>query len=157
MKDYKAWLEKYYPIYAADVAKEDALAHSHQKWLGLRPAVLAEYGMFIVERIHVTDGSHRYLRIGADSCALCEYYNHAQEDDKGWRAVCQECPLAKVRDGVPCDQASAEDEDSYLEEDGWDCAVTLSPYGEFRANQNPEPMIALIEKAISDMSEKEAA
>ena len=132
MKTYKDWLEKYYPVPADQVDKEDALEHSIRKWSGLSPEILKEYQLYKSEYeidslfSKHSDLSDFYFEIDAGTCALCEVFY--TEDN-----YCKECPLSIVRDDWPCDKKRYDEE--------------IAPYIEFIDTGNPEPMFLWLLKA----------
>jgi len=125
----ETWKKKYYPIEASEVPEKDALAHSLQKWIGLREKNLDKHEVshhgWYIECDHELD----ILDIDGDTCALCYHYETGSK--------CPKCPLVKVA-GRRCDQGG----DAMFNGDKY------SPYEEFVKNKNPEPMIKLIRSAI---------
>lgn len=101
----KSWKREYYPITATKAAEKEnsdafVIEHSLTKWIGLRQVNR--------ERHEVTNesaelkGRHNELalEINAWSCSLCaRFYKEKAEG-----STCVECPLYKVRGGVPCDE-----------------------------------------------------
>ena len=77
----ESWIEEYYPVLAANVPKESALAHSYLKWCGLLPENLCKHGVTVVD-YKVGDVS-----IDSSSCALCKHYLYS---------ACSGCPLASI-------------------------------------------------------------
>jgi hypothetical protein len=129
---FRTWELEFYPITAEEAAKGSAKAatiHSIRKWEGLRPAALKRHGVAFEDNL-LSDGIAS-LGIDSESCALCEkFYGHSADSPQN----CSKCPLAKARDGVPCDRAmDCEDEDPYSS-----------------SSSNPEPMIAWLGKALSE-------
>lgn len=120
----KTWKAEFYPVEAKDVPEAEALAHSHRKWLGLLKENLERHGLKKIGYDEISDGFES-LEIDCDSCAMCVHYDDCR--------TCPKCPLSKAR-GRRCDDART---------------GTTSPYGAFTASGDPEPMIALIELAIS--------
>lgn len=43
-----AWKAEHYPVDAANVPAEEAVAHSLRKWRGLRPRVLERFGNMLI-------------------------------------------------------------------------------------------------------------
>lgn len=118
------WLSKHYPIEASKTASADALPACLLKWSGLFPAVLEEHGLVgdgnvIVEK----DDLSNDFWIDDDTCPLCA--EHLDDD-------CRTCPLRKLR-GVPCSTPRP---------------GRRSPYDTFVIYGDPQPMIALIQRAI---------
>lgn len=127
----KTWKAEFYPIDASKCSAENALAHSLQKWRGLLPENREKHGLstggtFIRE----LTGRKAYLGyfMGSDTCALCSVFY-----EKRQTFGCSTCPLAKSRDGVPCDKWSrkhdGEDADSL-----W-----------YRSLHDPECMVVALE------------
>lgn len=84
----EGWLKEFYPVDASNVPKSEAVAHSLQKWRGLRPEALVKYGLDCAP-----------IPIDGDSCALCEHYL----DPEGYAEnFCKTCPL-KLALGRFCD------------------------------------------------------
>ena len=109
------WKAEFYPIDAEDVPAEEAVAHSLQKWVGLRSANLEKHG--VLHYLGKLYEGHYVFYIDEESCALCQHY---------WSAnVCKRCPLNHVL--------------------GHDCVSgNPSPYDEFIDRDNPEPMITAL-------------
>ncbi len=126
----QSWKEEFYPIAAREAATDDAtaLAHSLQKWTGLRPENLQKHGMQQAG-YSITDGMEG-LCIDGNSCALCRFHD---PDSLGEPEGCKDCPLYQVW-GCSCDP--------YGEE-------TYGPYRQFILLGDPEPMIDLIQEAIN--------
>ena len=118
----ETWKAEFYPIEACDVPKEAAIAHSLQKWIGLRKENVERHGgMHTRHRLDFYSG-----RFYADSgaCALCLLY---MEDPQ---SQCRNCPLVAVL-GEPCDERLG------------------SPYQVWYDTSNPELMIAALQKALA--------
>lgn len=131
----ESWTERYYPVAAKDCPEEDALAHSIQKWEGLREEVLQEYGLHRDAgglSITIADSLGNTLPINDQTCALCHLY---WEGDEG--VNCLRCPLRaeKVR--------RLQDPDA-LANDTRDCA---REYRSWTMAGNPVPMIELLHTA----------
>jgi hypothetical protein len=128
------WLATYYQAPADTIPESEAIAHSLRKWEGLKPEVLSAYGLRPTARGIRLD--HKLLlEVNSSTCALCElYYDPDEENDENVER-CSSCPLAKARDGVPCDS-------SYGDEDG-------SPYNLWREYYDPSLMITWLEKALA--------
>lgn len=124
----KTWIAEFYPITAKRAAKGsalDATIHSLRKWEGRRPEAMARHGVSLGWQHEIYDGKSTFMFSG-ETCALCVKYRLT------WSGVCGECPLYLARDKVPCDgRMPGED---------------ISPYNAF----SPEPMIAWLEKALSE-------
>ena len=123
-----SFLEEFMPT-AADSAEAKAapVTHSLRKWKGLRKVSL--HGGTVEGQPAVVFADGR-LNIDASTCALCQ----ANKDQETHEILCHACPLSKVL-GVPCDEVSDDD-------DG------VSPYEAFADGGDPEPMIALLHKAL---------
>ena len=139
------WKEEFYKIPAEEVAKENAVEHSLQKWHGLREENLRRHGLRksgdsakIYEPMIFGQEGEECL-IYSDNCALCHWYAKDEQDEYD---TCGGCPLVKVRNGLRCDQdAPQEDENENV------IRVDPSPYFTFVEESDPEPMIELLEKA----------
>lgn len=130
----KTWKEEFYPVEADKVPEEHAIAHSLQKWIGLRKENLEKHKCKITDRLprsvvndHTTKDS---LPITWKSCALCQHYDGPEEEYH----ECNGCPLKQLRDR-PCDQAVLDSDEE-------------APYTIFVATLDPEPMIELLEQAL---------
>lgn len=111
------WKEKYYPVPAADA--EDEVAHSLQKWEGLRE--LKQYGL-TQAGFTITDGTDS-LTVNDQSCALCIQF-----------PGCPCCPLYEARDYTSCDVPKA--------------GETYAPYSAWTLLGDPEPMIKALNALI---------
>lgn len=135
------WKKEYYPIRASKVTAEAAIAHSLQKWRGLRPQILADHRLRLNVRpsqpVVVDDDGGETLTINGESCALCAVYMRENEDE------CATCPLFALRN-CSCDDVPDEDE-----------VTACSPYDQFALSGDPEPMIELLEKALARQTEKQ--
>jgi hypothetical protein len=76
----------------------------------------------------ISDGADTLYVSGA-TCALCTYYASKAKDGI---PQCVECPLARARDGVPCDERRGDE--------------SFSPYYAFIGAGDPEPMIEWLKK-----------
>jgi hypothetical protein len=123
------WKKEFYPVDAYDVKEKDAIAHSLQKWIGLRAKNLLKHELWRDKReicygdpICVSDS----LDICSETCALCvQYYNELD----GYS--CNKCPLVKVL-GRPCDQPKG----------------VYSHFTMFMRAGDPEPMIRALRCAL---------
>jgi hypothetical protein len=124
-------MEEYYKVQASMVAKKDAIAHSLLKWEGLIPANLKKHnvvldGSYLVD----SDPNGDIFCLSGATCALCAHYK------------CSDCPIALLRDKLPCDRFSMEDE---IVEDEF---YAKTPYGSMTVLRDPAPMITLLKKAL---------
>lgn len=131
----ESWKKEFYPIEAADVPKDQAVAHSLKKWQGLRDEAIARHGLSrtkygdlseTVKDYHVDAVEEKVNRpdffiVNDDSCALCIHYLKIQGD-------CFGCPVFEL--------------DNQCEEEY--SAFYLYCY----KGGDPEPMIAVLEKAL---------
>lgn len=126
----KTWRAEFYPVPASRVSKRDAAAHSLRKWLGARPAALRRHGFQSLSKLmDAAIGSASGGEFSARDCALCHRFQLEQCEER-----CAKCPLAVVRNGIPCfDRMSGE---------------SVSPYCSVRAHADPEPMIRWLRKAV---------
>ena len=116
------WKKEFYPIKANKVSKKNAVAHSIQKWKGLLPENLCKHCVSIDECGNVTDGSFDgTLGINTQTCALC--FHFGPETDN-----CDDCPLFQTRSGHNCDDTRDGEQEP--------------PFGEYRDDQDPMPMLA---------------
>lgn len=120
----REWKKEFYPVSAVELANViptdlEMLRHVLKKWLGLRPAAMEKHGLQLVDFNFLSDGVE-LLPIDGSTCALCEIYLNPQGVSR-----CLGCPLNSK---------------------GLKCTVE---YKEFYYNGNPEPMIQLLESAIS--------
>jgi hypothetical protein len=133
------WKDEFYPQEAFSVPEVHAVRHSLQKWYGLRPDALLRHRVELDSCGDVSDLiTDRHLSIRGDSCALCHHYNIRY-------GSCKACPLALVREGVPCDEAWGDEN-----EDSPEPGDKLSPWFEWRRRGNPEPMILWLERALEE-------
>lgn len=129
------WVDEYYPVPATSPkARRAPVAHSLRKWNGLQPAALAKHGMLRVGRriLSVDEDEDQTFTINSDSCALCWKYlktGRPAED----HSRCGDCPLRKVRGGVPCDTTRPRED--------------MSPYHRWVETGNPGRMIYWLRKA----------
>ena len=90
------WIRKYYPSKASECTKTEALQHSRQKWHGLKPENLKEFGCEILDGevgLCVIDSNfihNEKFRFGGSTCSLCQIYRD-----------CQGCPIRNA--GARCD------------------------------------------------------
>lgn len=123
----ETWKAEFYPVPADKVKKRDAVAHSLRKWIGMREENLKKHGCYAhYSSVRSDDGS---FVVSGSSCSLCVLYFHS-----GKEKPCRECPLAKSRGGVPCDE----------DDSPW------SQWSSFSKGGNPEPMIAALEKTLAE-------
>ena len=123
------WIEEFAPggINRAKTTTTDTedTQWSLQKWKGLRPENLAKHG--VDKGSNVINDIDTELEINSTSCPLCTTYV-----PNG----CVGCPLYVARDGLNCY------EDQNVE------PYEIGPYREWVMNGDPEPMIALLERAL---------
>lgn len=121
----ESWKQLYYPITAEEAAKlspHGIIEHSLIKWRGLRSEVLNEHQLWF-SYCYITDGTNSFAITG-QSCSLCaKHYDYSKDEPDS----CSSCPLAQ------------------LGTDRFDC---FTEYRHWRDTRDPEPMIALLEKAI---------
>lgn len=153
----EGWMHKHYrcsPAALVRLAKDHALSakdtallmvdHSLAKWEGLRESVLGDHrlrydpaacAVYAADvdraRRHGFDPTGEVLRMGSESCALCEAYCPEAP-------TCRGCPLYQSRGGVACDRATS------VERAG---GRSISPWGEWAAANDPEPMIRALRDA----------
>lgn len=129
------WKTEFYPVPAADVPADMAVAHSLQKWRGLTAENLSRHDIRrgVFGRIEDVDGGT--LPISVETCALCQLYFEDLEDDDDFDAgrTCSDCPLSKARGVTACDDERDDEK--------------KSPYQVWVDHGNPNPMIQWLEKA----------
>lgn len=133
------WKEEFYPIKASDRSLKTNLMrvqHSLQKWRGLRKEELERHGIVPVTnfKLQTKQGGDFVLHIDDRSCALCERYSYNNQ--------CQSCPLSRVRSGYSCDSSKPNED--------------MPPWRAWSFDQNPEPMIAVLEKAEKALLREQA-
>lgn len=121
----QTWKDEFYPKPAHQVPESEALQHSLQKWIGLRSENLNKHKLKHSLGI-ITDSSKEQLFIDSTSCALCSHYLDKDGEDE-----CPKCPLTLKR-GFACDDGDN------------------PPYLSLTCDNDPEPMINLIQLAISE-------
>lgn len=84
----ETWIAEFYPKKAKETSPEEAVAHSLQKWIGLRQVNMEKH-----------DCDWTPIGVDARSCALCHHYFEDEDDDGRY---CAKCPLAALL-GRPCD------------------------------------------------------
>lgn len=138
-----SWLAEFYPIDANAEALRTNLQrvrHSLQKWRGLRKEALKKHNIVVRDAggaLYTKRTDNFVLEIDSRSCALCvKHYND-------WRMrTCASCPLARTRAGHPCDTTKKGENES--------------PWRAWVQEQNPEPMIAALEKAEAALLREQA-
>jgi len=124
----ESWKQLYYPITAEEAAKlssREIIQHSLTKWIGLRKTNLDRHGVWKSVVCLLTDGSDTpKLSITGSTCSLCARYYDPSADEP---ASCASCTLAQ------------------LGKSGTDC---FKEYIHWRDTADPEPMIALLERAL---------
>lgn len=127
----RTWLNEFYPISAADVPIEMALAHSIRKWEGLQPHNMERHGVCLTDNHEVTniqpvaEEEPAYLSINSSSCALC--CHHAG-------SACLGCPLVLVLNGHGrCDYGPG------------------SPWGKFASRHDADTMLRTLRSAMEAM------
>lgn len=142
----ETWKAEFYPKRAGKTTKEEAVAHSLAKWIGLRPDNLAKHGVEVdKEKCIVEIGdepSEEFVQVSGGTCALCYHYHDDEEesvliDDEEPEDWCGKCPLKLARGGIPCDERSDDEID--------DCED--SPWYRYTTTRDPEPMIFWLQKA----------
>lgn len=127
---FQSWCKEFYPVPAERVSKRQALAHSIRKWTGLLRSNLRKHGIgptgwwSAFDTIGADDGE---LLVNSDSCALC-IHHHLNNNPP-----CRRCPLALVRDGVPCDTRRDDEDDP--------------PYSRFLDTGDARPMLRWLRAA----------
>ena len=117
-----SWKEEFYPVEAKDCPVEDAIEHSLDKWKGLRRENLEKHGLVqLNSEIGERQGYHTF-NVNSISCALCKHHLDVLNS-------CPECSISKIR-RMACDRGKD------------------APWVKFVVENNPEPMIELLEEAL---------
>lgn len=127
------WKTEFYPTEASECSKEDAIEHSLRKWSGLRKEALERHEAYSSHSGNVIDGSGGVIFVGANNCALCHHFY-----DEDTYPACSACPLAKSRNGAPCDSKNL--------------GESSAPWFHWTRNSDPEPMIAALIVAQKEQS-----
>lgn len=140
----ESWKAEFYPV-PADSLKSatdlEVAKHSLQKWIGLRKSNLEKHGVkragcdLIESSVDSSSSDYRFYAIAASShCSLCvRFLNTSHPKDK-----CADCPLYQARGDYRCDRTTSRE--------------GISPWSEYRANGNPEPMILALVKTVAFLS-----
>lgn len=141
------WKAEFYPRDAADVPKEEAVAHSLQKWIGLRAENLKKhncerYCNWIREILtpSYADDLNNIFYVDSGSCVLCLHYLKDQSESPRW---CEQCPLARVRGGFSCSVRMPPE-----------TGELRDPWLAWTKYEDPEPMIMWLEKTVQYEKEK---
>lgn len=125
----ETWKAEFYPIPAYEVDSWNAVAHSTQKWIGLREENLLRHGCRRVEddatMIVADENSGFSFEVSGISCALCVW--HIDRREVG-APRCGTCPLKLALD-ARCDETDD------------------LPWRQYTYSGDPEPMIAALKKA----------
>ena len=142
------WKKKYVPQSAQAAARVDAqtaIEHALRKWRGLRRSNLAKHGVkpmikmsSVGDSIRLSDGNDSSYPITGETCAPCIRFLK-----RGSLHPCTRCPLAIVRDDIPCDVRR------------W--GETASPYQRFVEDHYAEPMIRWLTRARKYTEHKRAS
>jgi hypothetical protein len=127
----RSWKKEFYPISAVKAARGtmlESLQHCLCKWTGLRPDALTRHKLKL-DYGGISDGTSEF-DFDFESCALCVRFHDEDQDS----VDCDRCPLFAVRK-CTCDVPIRGEE--------------YSPYRTGIYNDDPEPMIRLIEKVIA--------
>jgi len=132
----QSWKDEFYSVEAYDTSLDTDLKcvdHAIQKWTGLyRPNLVRHNTTHARGDQHIDNVcDSNPLEINAKSCALCVRHIRKIPGSK-----CGDCPLAKVRGGVPCDEYRSKLDDS-----------GEAPYAEWKVKDNPTPMLNWLYKA----------
>lgn len=125
----QSWKQEFYPVNAAECPRGVAVAHVLNQWRGLTLENLAKHEV-LAHGGRLSDAGGAVFCIDGDSCALCyEFY----EPQTG---KCTGCPLYKAV-GVECFNSAS-----------------TQPFGVWFAKQNPEPMLAALERCLTGQESK---
>lgn len=116
------WLAIYYPVPASDAtgSELEAAKHCLNKWTGL---------------VEARSEGGPPVDIDASTCALCHRHGWSEE----WTEIsCADCVLYQIRDGTACCIQTAEE----------DLNNNPSPFDAWDKNQDPEPMVELLQRAV---------
>lgn len=116
----ETWKKEFYPVDAKNVSEDEAIRHSLRKWRGLTKENLEKHDLEKIGKTILEKAIVDKFHVDGYTCSLCNFY----VDDR-----CTDCPLYKLRSSTPCDIGS------------------LSPYRIWVENDDPQPMIALLEQA----------
>lgn len=114
----ESWVKEFYPERACATRREEAAAHSLQKWIGFRKENLVRHGLETPP-----------VSMFSSTCALCYHFDRGGEDDH----MCNRCPLAVVR-GIPCIDRRPDE--------------VCGPFTDYTMHNNPEPMIHWLQKTV---------
>lgn len=131
------WKKEFYPITAREAAEGtnlEAVRHSLQKWKGLRPDNMKKHKL-ILKYGEILYKGEEVIVMGDTSCSLC-----VKHDTRF--GACGTCPLSRSRGGNRCDRTRAREE--------------KSPWGAWITYNDPEPMIAALEKAEARLLQEQA-
>ncbi len=105
----ETWKAEFYPVDAWKVPEDEAVAHSLQKWIGLRLENLEKHDVELAPNFRVVHepGTTIGLGINDDTCALCFHHYHESQDGT---PICSGCPLKK-HTGLACGFAESAWED----------------------------------------------
>lgn len=125
------WLAEFYPKPAADVPADEAVAHSLQKWRGLKKENLGNHDIY-----------YPPVTTNAATCALCQlYYAGELGDDQDPSEKCGKCPLKMVR-GAVCDSKLPSERSSpwahRKTDDGASMIKWLEKAAEYERNEHEE-------------------
>jgi hypothetical protein len=143
----RTWKKEFYPIDADETTKAKAIEHSLKKWIGLRKANLEKHrlqqGQFLGASYGtLVSASGPVFTVDSRSCSLCFHYLDKEvsiSGDDSDDTPCTTCPLYKANGKRSC-----------VNPDGG----VYSPYTAFVTGNDPEPMIALLEKALARQKKK---
>jgi hypothetical protein len=123
----ETWKKEFYQY---DVYSEEAegnpMLHSLNKWKGLLPNNLKRHSLIIKYEnwdTSLEDENGEVFPVDAKTCALCQ-----------WSDGCDDCRLAQIRGGVPCDERTEDEEES--------------PWFALKDRKDPKPMIKELTKGL---------
>ena len=133
------WKKQYWKKFVVHMSGSEAVQVDLGLFRGLRPDALAEHGLHLEAGLRgdvsVTAGGlgqHRFYPAHPDNLALCAWTRSRGK----W--CTEECPLRMARSGIRCYRDRKDTDDG---------TVIENPDQVFKDTQNPEPMIAWLEKA----------
>ena len=134
----KTWKQEFYPITALQAHKTLDLVglveHSIQKWIGLRKKNLEKHGLETYGFTYIRDSDDNSFSVDAFSCSLCRRFVNFRKEEK--EDDCFGCPIFESRGHVRCCEYSPKE------------TTPDSPYAHWQWDENPEPMIRALRKAL---------
>ena len=127
----KTWKEEFYPI-PADQATDtelEAIEHSLRKWRGLTKENRAKHGLTLND--FVAYNSCSLIVINGSTCSLCKRHTVPLS----FLTECSQCSITAIT-GTPCDKSGG------------------SPWSMWRFQNDPRPMISVLEQCLEEEKER---